>query len=213
MTFDDGPDPRWTPQVLDVLAAHDAKATFFVIGENVAKHPEVVQRIHEEGHAIGNHSQHHPSFPFISAAERRRELRACAAALGAYPQARRLFRPPHLDQSLASRYDTWRMGYDVGACNRHAHDWEERSTEEMERALNEELGAGDIVMLHDALFDRRSLSRAPMIAALDRVLRKQAGRFRFVTVPTLLEAGRPRRTIWLKHPKDPRPATHDKVDG
>lgn len=211
LTFDDGPDPRWTPAVLDVLNDHGAKATFFVIGENVVKHPDVMQRIHDEGHALGNHSQHHPSFPFITASERRRELRACAVALGPYPQARRLFRPPHLDQSVASRYDTWRLGYDVVACNRHARDWEERSSKEMERDLNEALGAGDIVMLHDALFDRKDRSRAPMIAALDAMLRRQAGRFLFVTVPTLLEAGRPHRTIWLKRPRDRRPVGHDAV--
>jgi peptidoglycan-N-acetylglucosamine deacetylase len=213
LTFDDDPDPRWTPRVLDVLRAHAAKATFFVVGENVERHPDVVQRMHDEGHALGNHSHHHPSFAFIDRAARRRELRACAATLRPYPQSRRLFRPPHLDQTLASRYDAWCLGYDVIACNRHAHDWEERSSEEMERDLNDTLGAGDIVLLHDALFDRRDRSRNAMIAALDATLQRHGRRFSFVTVPKLLEAGRPCRTMWLKRPKAPRAVDPATVDG
>jgi len=200
LTFDDGPDPRWTPRVLDVLRAHGAKATFFVVGANAEKHPEVVQRIHDEGHALGNHSQRHPSFPFISSARRRDEMAACRAALAPFPQPLRLFRPPHLDQSLASRWDAWRLGYDVVACNRHVEDWEERSSEAMAQALNDTLEAGDVILLHDALYDRPERSRAPMIAALDAVLRRQTPRIRFVTVHELIGAGRVRRDIGLKRP-------------
>lgn len=204
ITFDDGPDARWTPQVLDVLDSHGAKATFFVIGENVARHPDLVKRMHEAGHALGNHSQHHPSFPFIDRPRRLRELRDCEAALAPYPQARRLFRPPHLDQNLASRYDAWRLGYETIACNRHAHDWEDRTSDEMVHLLSETLGPGDIVMLHDSIFDRRDSSRAPMISALDVLLRRHATRLRFVTMHELLAIGTPRRELWLKQPNATR---------
>src|SRR5262245_58541994 len=66
MTFDDGPSATLTPKLLDLLAAHHIKATFFVIGENVAEHPEVVARAAREGHEIGNHSWSHPSFGKMS---------------------------------------------------------------------------------------------------------------------------------------------------
>src|SRR5204863_3705529 len=66
MTFDDGPSATLTPKLLDLLAAHHIKATFFVIGENVAEHPEIVARAAREGHEIGNHSWSHPNFGKMS---------------------------------------------------------------------------------------------------------------------------------------------------
>jgi peptidoglycan-N-acetylglucosamine deacetylase len=205
LTFDDGPDPRWTPLVLDVLDAHRAKATFFVVGSSVEAHPDVVRRIHGSGHALGNHTHTHRSLPLVSGAERLRELRACAAALAPYPQPRRLFRPPHLDQDLRSRFDTWRLGYDVIACSHHARDWEDRGRDEMARTLVEGAEAGDVVMLHDALHDRRDLPRTAMIEALEILLRER-GDLRFVTVPELLQAGRARREIFLRRPHPDRAA-------
>ncbi len=196
LTFDDGPHPDWTPRLLDVLDRHGAKATFFVVGEHVARYPEVMQRLHADGHALGNHGQRHVRFPLISAAERRRELRACAEALAPYPQPRRLFRPPHMNQSLASRFVTWRLGYDVIACNRDATDWEHPTSEQMVRALSD-LRAGDVVLLHDAIYGEPGRSRAAMIEAVDAVLAAHAPRIEFVTVPALLRAGRPRRKLWL----------------
>src|SRR3982075_963025 len=66
MTFDDGPSEKLTPKLLDLLAAHHIKATFFVIGENVTEHPEIVARAAREGHEIGNHSWSHPNFGKMS---------------------------------------------------------------------------------------------------------------------------------------------------
>ena len=200
ITFDGGPDERWTPQVLDVLKEHGARATFFVIGKYVDRHPDLMRRIVAEGHALGNHSYDHPSYPRVSSAERVRDLRACATALAPYPQPLRLFRPPYLDQCVASRLDSWRLGYAVVTCSRHANDWEDRPSEEMTDVLNATIEGGDIVMLHDAVCDQRYRSRTAMIEALDAVLRTQQGRFRFVTIPELLAAGPPRREMWIKKP-------------
>src|SRR5207237_2085466 len=74
MTFDDGPSAKLTPKLLDLLAAHHIRATFFVIGENVAEHPEIVERAAREGHEIGNHSWAHPRLGKISDDAVRREL-------------------------------------------------------------------------------------------------------------------------------------------
>ena len=210
ITFDGGPDARWTPQVLDVLDAHQAKATFFVIGKYVDLHPELIRRAHASGHAHGNHTYDHPSFPLVESAVRRRELRACATALAPYPQTRKLFRPPYLDQDLASRFDSWRLGYDVIACSLHANDWEDRDAGEIAKALRDGAKAGDVIMLHDAVCDQRYRSRAAMIEALDGFLRDRTD-LRFVTVPELLRSGRPRREIWLKRPNLARFASYERV--
>jgi peptidoglycan/xylan/chitin deacetylase (PgdA/CDA1 family) len=98
LTFDDGPDPRTTPPVLDALREHNVKATFFVVGSQVAKHPDLLRRIAEEGHAIGNHTYNHADMSELSPQRMRSELRATQQAVdGAlgyhYPMV--LMRPPY----------------------------------------------------------------------------------------------------------------------
>jgi len=210
ITFDGGPDERWTPQVLDVLDAHGAKGTFFVIGKYVDAHPDVMQRLHAGGHALGNHTYDHPSFPLVDGAARRRELRACATALEPYPQARALFRPPYLDQDFASRLDSWRLGYEVIACSLHATDWEDRDGDAIAADLIEGATPGDVIMLHDAVCDQRYRSREAMIEGLGAFLARRTD-LRFVTVDTLLRAGTPRREIWFKRPNVARFASYERV--
>ncbi len=98
LTFDDGPDPRTTPPILDALREHNVKATFFVVGSQVAKHPDLLRRIVEEGHTIGNHTYDHADMSELSPMRMRAELRstqqAVDDALGYhYPMA--LMRPPY----------------------------------------------------------------------------------------------------------------------
>jgi peptidoglycan/xylan/chitin deacetylase (PgdA/CDA1 family) len=97
LTIDDGPDPASTPELLDLLARHRARATFFVVGEQVAKHPDLARRIAAEGHTIGNHTQSHPSASFWCASPARTagEIDGCVAALLlANAPFERYFRPP-----------------------------------------------------------------------------------------------------------------------
>ncbi len=112
LTIDDGPDPESTPLVLELLARHGARATFFVVGEQVARHPELARRIASMGHSIGNHTQTHPSASFWCASPARigGEIERCVAALLlADAPFERYFRPPvgvrnpFLDPQLASR--------------------------------------------------------------------------------------------------------------
>ena len=96
LTFDDGPHPQQTPALLDVLAAADAKATFFVVGERAAQHPDIVRRIAREGHAIGNHSWSHRWLPGLSSSKIEEELLRCQQVLGdILGQAPGLVRPPY----------------------------------------------------------------------------------------------------------------------
>src|SRR6195256_5046182 len=106
MTFDDGPSATLTPKLLDLLAAHHIKATFFVIGENAADHPEILKRAVAEGHEIANHSWSHPNLGKMSDEAVRRELRktdeTISAAIGVRPT---LFRPPY--GSITPRQKHW----------------------------------------------------------------------------------------------------------
>jgi peptidoglycan/xylan/chitin deacetylase (PgdA/CDA1 family) len=95
LTFDDGPHPTVTPSLLDVLARHQAKATFFLLGNNAKAHPDIVARIVKEGHVIANHSMTHPSFRALSRADQLAEVAQADEVLARFDgRARHAFRPP-----------------------------------------------------------------------------------------------------------------------
>jgi peptidoglycan/xylan/chitin deacetylase (PgdA/CDA1 family) len=108
LTFDDGPHPDYTLRLLEILGRHQATATFFVVGEAAQRHPDVVRQIAASGHALGNHGWDHTSLVTVDGRERRRQVRACAAAIG--PCGERLFRPPFGHQS-------WHRASTSSACD------------------------------------------------------------------------------------------------
>jgi peptidoglycan/xylan/chitin deacetylase (PgdA/CDA1 family) len=194
LTFDDGPDPVYTPQLLKVLARHRCHATFFMVGENVLLHPTIVEEVMKAGHAIGNHSWDHPSFPLISARERRRQIRRCETALEPYGGVK-LFRPPYGHQSFVSRVDAFRLGYTVVLWDVVISDWLNEDALCLAERLTRNIKPGSIVCLHDRVYGNVAngalYDRGPMIQAVEMALRKLSGRMRFVTVPELLEQGKP----------------------
>ena len=198
LTFDDGPNPEVTPQVLDILRHHGAQATFFLVGEKAQPQLDLVRRMVEQGHAIANHTWSHLSLPLLSAAERWIELRACQSVLA--PDGAPLFRPPYGQQSLHSRWQALRLGYQVVAFSVHAEDWLAREASWMATRLIERTRPGSIIILHDNIYRNilpyGQLDRRPMLAALDTALTELRHRFEFVTVPQLLRLGRAVRANW-----------------
>jgi peptidoglycan-N-acetylglucosamine deacetylase len=208
LTFDDGPHPDYTVRLLDILERHHARGTFFMLGEAVQKYPEIVRRVAQGGHAIGNHSWDHPSFPLISSRERRRQMRAWERA--ASPYASRIFRPPYGEQSLASRLDALWLRYEVIAWNVDVGDWWDRDAQRMANLLVNRVKPGSVITLHDVLHQRTDADkrpkltrepcsdREPMLAAVSSFLEQTANQYRFVTVPELLQYGRPKRENWYR---------------
>ena len=199
LTFDDGPHPEVTPRLCDLLEEHGARGTFFMVGEAAARHPEVVRRVAEAGHAVGNHSWDHPSFRLIGGAERRRQVERCRDVLE--PHGGDLFRPPYGHQSLASQRDATRLGYRVVAWSGMAEDWAGDPVEVLVERVERQLEPGAILLFHDALWtalEERHKRRETMLEAVRVLLERHAGTWRFVTVPQLLATGRPRKWHWYK---------------
>jgi peptidoglycan-N-acetylglucosamine deacetylase len=196
LTFDDGPHPETTPQILDVLARHGARATFFLIGRAAQRHPQVVDSIAAGGHAIAHHTLDHVSLPGLDCRAKRAQIAGGAQAIGT--RCERLFRPPwgHID--LATWWTARLHRNQVVAWTHHVTDWIDADAETFAQRLRAALVPGAIILLHDApqpLERREGAARAALITALDRVLGESRHAIEFVTVPDLLAAGRPRRRI------------------
>jgi peptidoglycan/xylan/chitin deacetylase (PgdA/CDA1 family) len=200
-TFDDGPDPVATPQILSILKKYNAKATFFLIGESVERYPDLLQQIAEEGHAIGNHSWDHSSFPILNSIQRRRQMRSWQRVVA--PYGSKILRQPYGHQDLNSWLDAISLGYKIVMWNVVGNDWDGRNAESISARIVEKIKPGSIVLLHDGLFDGikdACFDRKPTILALDLVLRKLSSTFQFLTVPELLKIGRPRKEQWIRKP-------------
>ena len=151
LTFDDGPDPVVTPQVLTILDAHGAKATFFSIGRNVARHPEVARDIVRRGHALENHSDGHGwHFSLMGVGAITRELAAAQATIaGVTGVTPTFFRAPAGVRSPLLEPALCRVGLRVVSWTRRGFDTVQRDPEHVLRRLLGDLRAGDILLLHD----------------------------------------------------------------
>jgi peptidoglycan/xylan/chitin deacetylase (PgdA/CDA1 family) len=178
LTFDDGPDPQVTPQVLDLLDRYAAKASFFCIGEKAAAFPDLVRTIVRRGHSVENHTYRHPlAFAFFGMAALRREIDAAQTVLaritGRAPlffRAPAGFRSPLLDPVLAAcgmRYVSWtRRGYDAVR----------REPAQVLQRLTRGLAAGDVLVLHDGARALTAAGTPVVLAVLPALLEELAAR-------------------------------------
>jgi peptidoglycan/xylan/chitin deacetylase (PgdA/CDA1 family) len=164
LTFDDGPDPEFTPAVLDLLASQGLKATFFLVGRQVALHPRLVRRIAAEGHALGGHTYEHRVIVGLDESELDAELAACRAAIAdSCGVDSTLFRPPKGLVDLASLRRVARLGYRLVHWSRTYSDYRRDGTDPLVARMDRDpIRAGDIVLLHD--------NNPYTPAALERVL-------------------------------------------
>jgi peptidoglycan-N-acetylglucosamine deacetylase len=195
LTFDDGPDPQWTPQILDILKSEKVTATFFIIGQNGQANPGLVKRIVAEGHEIGNHSYTHPNLGEIPGRITELELNATQRLIESLTgRSTRLFRAPYFGDAEPQTPDEVepaaianRLGYIIVGLRVDPDDWAIPGTDAIvERTLagieNPNLDErGQVVLLHDGGGDR-----AQTVAALPKLIDKlRAGGYRFTTVSRL----------------------------
>ena len=191
LTFDDGPDPQFTPAVLDVLKSRQVQATFFVIGVNAENNPGIIRREYAEGHQIGNHTYTHPNVATISLERTTLELtttqRIIENLLGV---STNFFRPPYnadsepqTPEEIVPIERAQEMGYATVAETIDPRDWEVGiSTDAIVNEIQNEISNGHVILLHDAGGDRAATVRAlPLV--IDRY--RKLG-YRFVTIAELL---------------------------
>jgi peptidoglycan/xylan/chitin deacetylase (PgdA/CDA1 family) len=189
LTFDDGPNPKWTPRLLDILAAHNVKATFFMLGSRAQAEPALVQRVAAEGHLIGNHSWSHPNLALTSAKKIREELVRTSGTLELITGTEiKYFRPPfgarrpavfRIARELELRVVTW---------NAMTSDWKEPSAVRIAEQLMakikglESRGWAANLVLHDGGHLERAAKREASVAAAGMVVSRFIGTHRFVRV-------------------------------
>ncbi|MGW0821530.1 glycosyltransferase [Streptomyces sp. NPDC002845] len=201
LTFDDGPDPLWTPRVLDILDKYDAHAVFFIAGTMASRHPDLVRRIVDEGHEIGLHTFNHPDLSLQSKRRIDWELSQNQLTLaGAAGIRTSLFRPPYSSQAGAMDNRSWPVtqyigsrGYITVVNDMDSEDWRRPGADEIIRRSTPKGDDGAVVLMHDSGGDR-----SQTVAALDRYIDQLQGKgYQFTTLTEALKA----------------PSAHTRVDG
>ncbi|MFE7166403.1 glycosyltransferase [Streptomyces sp. NPDC057616] len=192
LTFDDGPDPTWTPKVLDVLKKHHAHAVFFVTGTMTSRYPELVRRMVDEGHEVGLHTFNHPDLSYQSKSRIDWELSQNQLALaGAAGIRSSLFRPPYSSFADAMDDKSWPVteyigtkGYLTVVNNTDSEDWQKPGVDRIIRNATPHGGKGAIVLMHDSGGDRHQT-----VEALDTFLPEmQEKGYRFDNLTEALDA-------------------------
>lgn len=186
LTFDDGPDRTFTPQVLDVLKKHGVSATFFLMGSRAAALPDVTKRIADEGHIIGNHTYWHPKLYAESLERVHWELTETDKALQQITGQRpRLFRAPYGGLTSAIVEQLEKMEYSHIGWSVDSLDWKGLSKEEVMQNVMDQIHPGAIILMHSGGHWTQDLSG--MVAALDELipLLSEQG-YEWVTIPDML---------------------------
>ncbi|SDM96185.1 Peptidoglycan/xylan/chitin deacetylase, PgdA/CDA1 family [Paenibacillus sp. yr247] len=190
LTFDDGPDTRFTPKVLDALKANQVKATFFVLGAKASTHPDIVRRIVREGHVIGNHSYSHANLPKLTVDKFQSQIMSTENVLqGLIGYAPKLIRPPY--GAINEEQVRWIADhhYLIVNWNVDSLDWRSLNSDQVLHNIMQQTKPGSIILQHSGGADSQDLSGTvqaigPLISNL-----KAAG-YTFVTVPELLHVAK-----------------------
>ncbi|WP_100399095.1 polysaccharide deacetylase family protein [Bacillus sp. FJAT-44742] len=187
LTFDDGPDPRFTPEILDILAEYNIPATFFLMGARAEESPELARRITEEGHVVGNHTFWHPDLveegdieTLVNEVTRTEDTLA-----GIIDYRTTLFRPPYgfLYDELVEELQA--LEYSVIAWSVDSLDWQNIGPQEIAQNVLEDIHPGAIILMHDgAPAEEDRTETIESLREIIPVLQEQG--YEFVTVPDLL---------------------------
>ena len=189
LTYDDGPNDPHTFRLLEVLARHNVRATFFLIGRFVNRRPDIARELVRGGHVVGNHTWSHPNLIFASPLQTRLQLQDCEQALtDAVGEHSRLFRPPFGGRRPNTLKIARALGVEPVMWNVTGWDWKGKPAEYVERRVSRQIRGGDVILLHDGNHEAFGADRSQTVVATDRLIaRYKAEGYEFVTVPEMME--------------------------
>jgi peptidoglycan/xylan/chitin deacetylase (PgdA/CDA1 family) len=190
LTYDDGPNDPHTLKLLDVLAKHNVRATFFMIGRYVRQRPDIARAVAQAGHVIGNHTLTHPLLIFKSEAQTRAQLVDCHQALqDAIGQHSNLFRPPWGGRRPATLRIARELGLQTVMWNVTGYDWNAPPAAVIESKVARQMRGGDVILLHDGEHRAMGADRAQTVMATDSLIRRYKDEgYEFVPVPEMMKA-------------------------
>lgn len=185
LTFDDGPEDKWTPKILDILKQKNVKATFFVIGKQAQKYPEMLRRIHAEGHVIGDHTLDHVDLTKLDAQQVDHEIEQCALVINSIiGETPKLVRPPFGFHNSTVDNVVYSKGRIIVLWSLDTEDWTGLDAETIKARILPKMQNGYIVLQHDGENPKLGGS----IQALPDIIEGlKAQGYNFVTIPELLD--------------------------
>ena len=188
LTYDDGPNDPHTLRLLELLARHNVRATFFLIGRYVQQCPEIAREIAKAGHVIGNHTFTHPLLTLNSNAEIRRQLLNGQSALhDAIGEHSNLFRPPFGGRRPAVLRIARELGLEPVMWNVTGYDWNAPPAAVIERKVARQIRGGDVILLHDGGHKKMGADRSQTVLATEHMIaRYKASGYEFATIPEMM---------------------------
>ncbi len=195
LTYDDGPNPAYTPELLELLARHGAHATFFQIGKWVEREPALAKEVRDAGHAVGNHTFNHPTLALCSTDRVKEELRLCHEASQAADieystvDSASLMRCPWGRRRPGTLRAVKSAGYMPVQWSITGWDWAERKTADDIAGRCLKAREGDVILLHDGVHTEPRADRSKSVYATRQVLEQLGAEgYEFVTIPELVAA-------------------------
>jgi peptidoglycan/xylan/chitin deacetylase (PgdA/CDA1 family) len=192
LTYDDGPNDPHTYRLLEVLARHNVHATFFLIGRFVRQRPEIAREIVKAGHVVGNHTFTHPLLTLKPAANVRKELSDCNAALAdALGRSPSIFRPPFGGRRPAVLRVARELGLEPIMWNVTGYDWDAPPAAVIEKKVASRINGGNVILLHDGGHKQMGADRSQTVLATDHLIaRYKSEQYEFVTIQQMMEQKR-----------------------
>ncbi|HWR14230.1 MAG TPA: polysaccharide deacetylase family protein [Terriglobales bacterium] len=195
LTYDDGPNDPHTFHLMEVLAKHDVRATFFLVGKYVDHRPDIVRELVKAGHVVGNHTYTHPNLIFRSQSQVREELLRCERALdnAVGNQHAKLFRPPFGGRTPFVLRTVRSEGFTPVMWNVTGFDWKLTSAEAIVNRVTPQVRGGDVILLHDGGHLAFGTNRSHTVRATEKLLEKfRSEGYVFKTIPEMMApASRP----------------------